>query len=173
MPLRKPQAVVFDVNETLFSLEPLQRRMSAAGLPDNCLQARARSLRAVALRGCFVRQLPTSSSVRRRTVQAPLTHRGHVRCAAVVCTGAAGRDLPVGHRQLCALQGGGRLPPALAAEGRGRHRRARRQGGRSPRRVPPALAPADVHQPPGSKRLCDSASLRRHCYHKACPAGAS
>ena len=78
VPLQKPQAVVFDVNETLFSLEPLQRRMSAAGLPDNCLQVRECSPRAVALRDpcshsterCNM-QLPTSSYVSRRVVLTP------------------------------------------------------------------------------------------------------
>ncbi len=43
-------------------------------------------------------------------------------------------------------------------------------------RRPQALAPTNAQQPPDSKRLChsaDSASLRRHCYHIACPAGAS
>ena len=34
----RPRAVVFDVNETLFSLDPLQRRMQEAGLPENSLQ---------------------------------------------------------------------------------------------------------------------------------------
>lgn len=43
MPAR-PRAVVFDVNETLFSLELLQRRMQEAGLPENSLQVSAGQL---------------------------------------------------------------------------------------------------------------------------------
>jgi hypothetical protein len=36
---RRPTAVVFDVVETLFSLEPLRDRLRAAGLPGEALVA--------------------------------------------------------------------------------------------------------------------------------------